>query len=405
MASDDKKISVYETIMEALETHGMEGMKEVMRVMLNEAMIAERTGALGAEPYERSEDRRGYANGFKPKTIITRLGAIKVEIPQVRNLQFYPQTIEKGSRSEKAFKLALAQAYIEGVSTRRVTEITEELCGVEVSATQVSRIAKTLDEELEKFRTRDLGEFPYVILDARYEKVRYDKQVIDCAVLIAIGVNPKGKREVLGVSVKLSEAGIHWKDFLQCLVSRGLAGVKLVISDDHAGLKKARQQIFPQAKWQRCQFHFAQDAQHYAPKKTMKEEIAQAIRDIFACSSVDDARNKVKQVSKKYTLSAPDFSRWLEDNVEDCFTVYSFPRSHWIKIRTSNAMENLNRQIKRRTTIASIFPSIDSCLRLVSALLAEIHDDWIADNNLYLDMKNFKHSLDADLQIYRKKVA
>ena len=405
MASDDKKISVYETIMEALETHGIEGMKEVMRVMLNEAMIAERTGVLGAEPYERSEDRRGYANGFKPKTIITRLGAIKVEIPQVRNLQFYPQTIEKGSRSEKAFKLALAQAYIEGVSTRRVTEITEELCGVEVSATQVSRIAKTLDDELEKFRTRDLGEFPYVVLDARYEKVRYDKQVIDCAVLIAIGVNPKGKREVLGVSVKLSEAGIHWKDFLQSLVSRGLSGVKLVISDDHAGLKKARRQIFPQAQWQRCQFHFAQDAQHYAPKKTMKEEIAQAIRDIFGCSSIDDARNKVKQVSKKYTLSAPDFSRWLEDNVEDCFTVYSFPRSHWVKIRTSNAMENLNRQIKRRTTIASIYPSIDSCLRLVSALLAEIHEDWIADNNLYLDMKNFKHSLDADLQIYRKRVA
>ena len=405
MTTDTNKISVYETVMEALETHGLEGMKEIMRIMLNEAMIAQRSEVLGAQPYERSEDRRGYANGFKPKTIVTRLGEIKVEIPQVRGLYFYPRIIDKGCRSEKAFKLALAQAYIEGVSTRRVSEITEELCGVEVSATQVSRIAKTLDEELEKFRNRTLGEFPYVILDARYEKVRYNKQVIDCAVLIAIGVNLEGKREVLGVSVKLSEAETHWKEFLKSLVDRGLTGVKLIVSDDHAGLGKARKTVFSEALWQRCQFHFAQNAQHYAPKRTMRDEIAQAVRDVFACSSIEDARIKVKQLAKKYTLSAPDFATWLEENVEQCFTVYSFPRNHWVKIRTSNAMENVNRQIKRRTSVACIFPNIDSCLRLVSALLAEIHEDWLSETALYLDMNNFKHSLGRDLYIYRKKVA
>lgn len=378
---------VMQEIMELITHHGLDSMREVMTVILDEAMKAERMAFLNAKPYERSEERRGYANGFKPKTITTRVGAMTVEIPQVRGLSFYPRCLEKGCRSERALKLALATAYIQGVSTRKIAQITEELCGVEISSTQVSRIASVLDEELEKFRNRSLGAYPYLILDARYEKVRQDHQVRDVAVLIAIGVNTEGKREVLGVSGKLSEAEVHWREFLQHLVQRGLHGVTLITSDDHSGLGAARKSIFPAVPWQRCQFHFAQNAQHYAPKKSMKDDIAQAVRDIFSCLTLEDAQEKVKGTAERYRLTAPEFASWLEANIHQCFTVYALPREHRIKLRTSNSLENLNRQVKRRTRVACIFPHIDSCLRLVTAVLLEIHEDWIIEQNLYLNMK------------------
>ena len=217
--------------------------------LLNEAMKVERAEALGADPYERTPERTGYANGFKPKTLQTRMGAITVEIPQARGISFYPQSLEKGIRSERALKLAIAEMYVNGVSTRRVTEITEVLCGLDISSTQVSRFSKILDEELEKFRTRKLGCFPYILLDARYEKVRHNDEVIDHAVLIAIGVNLKGQREVLGVSTSFSEAEVHWRAFLQSLIQRGLHGVELIVSDDHSGMKAARKAIFPNVPW------------------------------------------------------------------------------------------------------------------------------------------------------------
>jgi putative transposase len=190
-------------------------------------------------------ERAGYANGYKPKTINTRMGRVTLEVPQARNVEFYPKSLEKGCRSEKALKLAIAEMYVNGVSIRRVTEITEKLCGLEITSSQVSRVSALLDEELKKFRDRALKSYPYVLLDARYEKVRHDGQVLDQAVLIAIGVNPEGRREVLGVSVKISEAETHWRDFLQSLKVRGLHGVELFISDDHQGLKAARKSVFP----------------------------------------------------------------------------------------------------------------------------------------------------------------
>jgi transposase-like protein len=383
-------------------------MREVFQKLLNEAMKVERAEALGAELYERTPERIGHANGFKPKTIQTRMGAITVEIPQVRALSFYPQSLEKGIRSERALKLAIAEMYVNGVSTRRVTEITEALCGLDISSTQVSRVSKVLDDVLEKFRTRQLGCFPYIFLDARYEKVRHNDEVIDHAVLIAIGVNLKGQREVLGVSTSFSEAEVHWRDFLQSLTQRGLHGVELVVSDDHAGMKAARKAIFPNVPWQRCQFHFAQNAQSYIPKRHLREELGQALRDIFTCVTKDEARQKLRATIESYHKSAPEWCRFLEENIEECFAIYALPRDFHRKLRMVNGLELVNREIKRRTRVATIFPNSASCLRLVSALLIEIHEDWLQLKMPYVHMGQRQKSTmanDDTFAIYRKKVA
>src|SRR6185437_7401073 len=214
-----------------LAEQGFDGLADDLRVLLNEVMKLERAAVLGAGPYQRSDDRKGYANGFKPKTVQTRVGALTLAVPQTRGVEFYPSALEKGLRSERALKLAVAEMYVQGVSTRKVAAITEKLCGLEVTTAQVSRAAEALDAELEKWRGRPLGETPYLILDARYEKVRHGGQVRSCAVLVAIGIDPEGRRSVLGVSVSLSEAEAHWRGFLAGLQARGLHGVELVVSD------------------------------------------------------------------------------------------------------------------------------------------------------------------------------
>lgn len=395
-----------EDVLEALISGGTEGIRPVLEKLMNEAMKIERSQFLGAGPYERSPQRIGRANGFKDKAVQTRVGAVQLSIPQVRGLPFYPQSLERGCRSERALKLAIAEMYVMGVSTRKVTEITEALCGTEISSTQVSRFSAILDEELEKFRDRPLGEYPYVTLDARYEKVRHDGIVRDLAVIWATGINWEGKPEVLGVSVSLSEAEVHWKSFLSGLQKRGLSGVKLFTSDDHPGLKAARQAAFPSVSWQRCQFHMAQNAQAYAPSTAMREEIGQAVRDIFGCSSLDEAQMMKKKIIERYASSASDFSEWVEKNIDEGLAIYQFPRSHRKRIRTSNLQERINREIKRRTRVATLFPHKESCLRLVTAVLAEIHEEWMT-GKVYLNMeelrkpkKNAEHS-----ENYRKKVA
>jgi len=230
--------------LEQMTANGLEGLPEMIRLLVNQAMQVERDKHLNAKPYERSEDRRGHANGYKPKTVKTRMGEVTFDIPQVREGGFYPEVLEKGLRSERALMLALAEMYVQGVSTRKVAAITERLCGTQVSATQVSRAAEQLDETQEEWRTRPLGEAVYLYLDARYEKVRQAGRVHDAAILIASGVKRDGKRSILGISVSLSEAEVHWRAFLEGLVKRGLYGVQLVISDDHAGLEAARKAIF-----------------------------------------------------------------------------------------------------------------------------------------------------------------
>ena len=251
--------NVIETVVQLLCENGLSHMSDAMRLMLNEAMRIERSQALEADPYQRTEKRRGYANGFKPKTVSTRLGELALQVPQVRGeIDFYPSALERGVRSERALKCAIAEMYVQGVSTRKVTEVMRELCGLEVSSTQVSRATRLLDEDLNRWRNRPLGEVPYVFVDARYEKIRHGGSVVPCAVLMAFGVDQTGHRTVLGVSVSLSEAEVHWRDFFAGLQERGLSGVRLLISDDHAGMKAAREARFPGVPWQRCQFHLQQ---------------------------------------------------------------------------------------------------------------------------------------------------
>lgn len=367
-----------------LLTNGSEDrFRDALSLLLNAAMLLERQQHLRATPHERTPERNGYANGFKDKHLATRLGELDLRVPQVRDSGegFYPKSLEKGLRSERALKVALAEMYVQGVSTRKVAAITEELCGFSVTSAQVSRAAAELDGVLHAWRTRPLGQIAYLILDARYEKVRQSGIVQSAAVLSAIGIGLDGKREILGVSVALSEQEVHWREFLRSLVERGLCGVVLIVSDDHSGLCAARVAVFGSIPWQRCQFHLQQNAASYVPKQEMKPAVAADLRAIFQASDRHGAETLLKAMVTRYQQCAPKLSSWLEENVPEGLVVFSLPdkdASHRRLLRTTNGLERVNQEVKRRTRVARLFPSESSCLRLVSAVLMEISDDWQA---------------------------
>jgi len=374
-------------VLQLLTEQGHEGFAEGLRLLVNEAMRVERHQVLQAQPYERTDARLGYANGYKPKTLASRVGPITFRIPQVRGeTAFYPSALEKGIRSEQALKLALAEMYVQGVSTRKVSAIVEELCGTSVSSSQVSDCAKLLDAELQKWRARPLGTYPYLMFDARYEKVRHDGQLRDCAVLIALGITPTGQRSLLGVSVALSEAEVHWRAFFQSLVQRGLCGALCIVSDDHPGMDAARKAVFGAVPWQRCQFHLQQNAQAYVPRIELRKEVARAIRSVFDSPSRLAAETRLKEIVTHYANSTPKLSAWMEENLPQGLTVFALPLAHQKRLRTSNALERVNQELKRRTRVARVFPNEASLLRLVSALLAETSDDW-ESGKIYLNME------------------
>ena len=374
-------------LLEQIASQGFDALPELIRIVINTAMQAERQKYLRAAPFEHTPDRQGHANGYKPKTVKTRLGEVTFDIPQVREGGFYPEALEKGLRSERALRLALAEMYVQGVSTRKVAAITEQLCGTDVSSTQVSRAAALLDETLAAWRKRPLGEILYLFLDARYEKVRQDGQIRDAAILIASGVDPTGKRRILGVSVSLSEQEIHWRTFLQSLVARGLGGVQLIVSDDHAGLKAARQAVFGGLPWQRCQFHLQQNAQAYVPRKEMQTEVADDIRIIFNAPDRATAEQYLTKTVQKYAKSASRLADWMEKNIPEGLTVFSFPADHRRRLRTTNGLERVNQEVHRRTQVVSIFPNETACLRLISAVLMEIDEEW-QTGKVYLSILN-----------------
>ena len=375
------------TVLQLLTDQGHTGFAEGIRLLVNEAMRVERHHVLQAQPYERTDTRTGYANGYKPKTLASRVGPITFSVPQVRgDTGFYPSALEKGIRSEQALELALAEMYVQGVSTRKVSAIVEELCGTSVSSSQVSACAQLLDAELQKWRERALGDFPYLLLDARYEKVRQNGQLLDCAVLLAMGVGSDGKRALLGVSVALSEAEVHWRAFLQSLLQRGLCGVTHITSDDHSGLKAARTAVFPSVPWQRCQFHLQQNAQAHVPRLDQRGEVARAIRSVFDSPSRPAADLRLKEIVALYAKSAPKLATWMEENLPPGLTVFALPAAHQKRMRTSNALERVNQEIKRRTRVARLFPNEASLLRLVTALLAETSEEW-ESGKIYLNMQ------------------
>lgn len=372
---DSASSDVFGQVLELLVEAGFDGMAQAMAMLVNEAMKLERSAVLHALPYERTPERRGQANGYKPKTVHTRVGDLHLEVPQTRDVPFYPSSLERGQRSERALKLAVAEMYLQGVSTRKVAAVMEELCGFDVTSMQVSRAVQALDEELTQWRNRPLDEFPYLLLDARYEKVRVNGAVVSCALLVAVGISPDGRRSVLGVSVSLSEAEVHWREFLASLQSRGLHGIRMITSDDHAGLKEALAARFPGVKWQRCQFHLAKNLLDHVPKHLSHVEISSELRSVFDAPDRAEADRLLGRMVEKYATSAPKLSAWLEENVPEGLTVFELPPKHRRRLRTNNLLERLNREIKRRTRVATLFPNEDSLLRLATAVLMETDEE------------------------------
>jgi transposase-like protein len=369
-------ITLPSELLEEIAANGLDKLPELNRVVVIAAMHAERQQYLRAAPYQRTPKRQDRANGYKPKTVRTRMGEITFDIPQVRESGFYPEALEKGMRSERALTMTLAEMYIQGVSTRKVTSILEKLCGTSVSATQVSKAIALLDKTLEAWRQRPLCECPYLILDARYEKVRQDGQVRDAAILMACGIDREGKRHLLGISVSLGEHEVHWRTFLESLVARGLRGVQLITSDDHTGLKAARMAVFGGVLWQRCQFHLQQNATGYVPRRAMLSEVAADIRAVFNAPDLSSAEIYLRKTIEKYQKTASQLAIWMEANLSEGLAVFAFPAAHRRLIRTTNGLERVSREVRRRTKVVGAFPNEAACLRLITAILMEIDDAW-----------------------------
>jgi len=370
----------HDTLINLLFDDGLQNaIPKIIEILMNTAMLLERERHIGAAPHQRRVERNGYANGYKPRAFQTGVGALQLSVPQVResDTPFRTSLLEKGSRSERALKSAIATMYVEGVSTRRVSKIMEQMCGFEVSSGQVSNLNKQLDEEFEKWRNRPLPDIRYLIIDATYYKVRIDGTVRDCATLIAHGIRRSdGKRMILGVSCALSEAEIHWRDFLTGLKERGIGLPDQVTSDAHSGLKAALKATLNSVPWQRYQFHLQQNAQQYVTKQDLKKKVASDIKIIFNADDRAHAEERLQDFVKTYSESQPKLATWAEENLPEGFTVFALPEAHRKRMRTSNACENVNGQIKKRTRVVGLFPSEESLLRLVTGVLVEISETW-----------------------------
>jgi putative transposase len=364
-------------------------LRAVVREAVQQILEAEMDEALGAEKGERTASRQGYRSGYYNRTLVTRVGRLELRVPQDRQGRFRTEIFERYQRSEKALVSALSEMYVQGVSTRKVKAITEELCGHEFSASTVSRLNQRLDEELERFAKRQLPEaYPYLILDARYEKVREDGVIAPQAVMIAIGVDWEGRRNVLAVELASRESQSSWKGFCLGLKSRGLNGVELVISDDHAGLRKAAAEVFTEAVWQRCYVHFLRNALDYLPRKADNDCLTE-LRWIYDRRNIEEARQDLAAWLKKWSGRYPKLCDWAETNIEETLTFYRLPRQHHKNLKSTNLLERLNEEIKRRTLVVRIFPNIAACLRLVRALAVEMHENWI-EATRYLNMEYLK---------------
>lgn len=364
-------------------------LRPLIQKIIQEVLEAEMDEALGAEKSERTPNRLGYRSGHYGRTLITRVGKLELRVPQDRQGRFRTEVFERYQRSEKALVGALTEMYVQGVSTRKVKAITEELCGHEFSSATISRMNQQLDQELEKFAMRRLEEeYPYLILDARYEKVRESGVIRSQAVLIAIGVDWEGRRNVLAVELANRESLSSWKDFCLGLKGRGLTGVDLVISDDHVGLRKAVAEVFGQASWQRCYVHFLRNALDYLPRKADNDCLTE-LRWIYDRRSIEEARQDLAAWLKKWTAKYPKLCDWVENNIEETLTFYRLPRQHHKNLKSTNLLERLNEEIKRRTLVVRIFPNTAACLRLVRALAVEMHENWI-EATRYLNMEYLK---------------
>jgi putative transposase len=361
-------------------------LKPLVQKLVQEALEAEMEETLGAGKGERTERRRGYRSGYYSRGLVTRVGKLELRVPQDRQGQFSTSIFDRYQRSEKALVSALAEMYIQGVSTRKVKAITEELCGHAFSASTVSAINKKLDGQLQRFAQRKLTqEYPYLVVDARYEKVRLEGIIQSQAVLVGIGITWEGRREILAVELANRESRTSWREFLERLKARGLRGVELVISDDHSGLKRALREVLSEAAWQRCYVHFLRNALDSLPRKA-DDDCLTELRWLYDRRTLEEARRDLGAWLKKWQGRYPKLCNWVEENIEETFTFYRWPLAHHKHLKSTNMLERLNQELKRRTHVIRIFPNAASCLRLIRALAVEIHEDWI-EQNRYLNME------------------
>ncbi len=397
MAKDHRRVDA-ELVQEVLlDDPGF--LREIVERVVQQVLEAEMTEHIGASPYERTERRTGQRNGYKPRTLRTRVGTLNLLVPQDREGTFSTRLFSRYQRNEKALVLALMEMYVEGISTRKVKEVTEELCGTSFSKSLVSSLAGELDAELEAWRNRGLEAkaYPYLFVDARYEKVRVDSRVVSQGVLIASGVRDDGMREILAVEVADTESEATYQELFRSLRSRGLSGVELVVSDDHEGLKAAISRHFQGAAHQRCQVHYARNLLGMVGHAKRKE-LGADLRGIFAAPDREQALGIASTVAEKWHKKGHEkVACHLEEHIEECLTCLAFPESHRRRICTTNGLERLNQEIKRRSRVVRIFPNRGSCLRLVTALAVEQSEEWVTGRR-YLDMGELEEHRRAQQQ-------
>jgi|HubBroStandDraft_1064217.scaffolds.fasta_scaffold119971_1 putative transposase len=373
----------------AVLTSDPNGFRALLQTVVQEVLEAEMTEALQAEKGERTPTRLGHRSGYYDRKLVSRVGVLELRVPQDRAGRFSTELFERYQRSEKALVAALAEMYVQGVSTRKVKAVTEELCGHGFSASVISDATARLDTALAAFAERRLVEpYPYLILDARYERVREAGVIQSQAVLIAIGVDWEGRRQVLGVELANRESRSSWRDFLVGLKRRGLFGVEFVVSDDHQGLKAAIREVLPEAVWQRCYVHFLRNALDYVPRK-VDDDCLMELRWFYDRRDLAEVRRDLAQWLAKWQAKYPKLTDWVEENVEETLTYYRLPLAHHKHMKSTNMLERLNQELKRRTLVVRIFPNAKSCLRLVRALAAEIHEGWL-EAMRYLNMDHLK---------------
>ena len=370
-------------------------LRALLRTALQEVLEVEMAEALGAEKGERTSSRLGYRSGYYGRTLVTRIGKLELRVPQDRAGRFSTELFERYQRSERALVAALAEMYVQGVSTRKVKKITEELCGHSFSASSISAINQRLDEALAQFAGRPLAEpFPYLIVDARYERVREAGVISSQAVLIAIGVDWDGRRQVLAVELASRESRSSWRDFLLALRGRGLNGVEFVVADDHAGLRAALREALPEAAYQRCYLHFLRNALDYLPRR-VNDDCLQELRWLYDRRDLSEARRDLAAWLGKWSAKYSRLTGWVEENIDETLTFYRLPRQHHKHLKSTNMLERLNEEIKRRTHVVRIFPNAESCLRLVRALAVETHENWL-EQHRYLNMDDLhEHKKEA----------
>ena len=373
-------------LQEAITEKGLD-LKKMLQGTIQDILKEEMKSFLKAEVYERSETRKGYRNGYKPRMLKTRVGTIELMVPKDRDGLFQTELFDRYQRSEKALFLSIAEMYVNGVSTRKVSKITEALCGISISRSQVSVLTSKMDKEIEKWRQRKIsGKYPYLIVDARYEKVRIESSVVSQGALIVIGINKQGYREVLGVWTADTESEHTWTEVFKELKDRGLTGIKYIVSDEHKGLIKAVKRNFQSVIWQRCQVHFTRNILCRVSKKD-RYKVLQLMREITNASTLESGRNRLKEavgLLQRINLKAAEY---LDENCEDILSVYSLPEPHRRRLRSTNMLERLNQEIKRRTRVIRIFPNERSCLRLISALAIETNDEWTSRKYLNMDIE------------------